>query len=141
MKRSAHLQTLSHDHHQGLAASVRLRQLLDRHAVGEAATFVTALWMDELVPHFTSEETHLLPALHTLRADALAARLCREHRRLHRLAGADHSSGAASAETLRTFGEQLRAHIRFEERIVFPYLEQHLPDDVLLHISEQLQAA
>ena len=79
MKRSAHLQALSHDHHQGLAATVRLRQLLDARTIDKAAAFVADLWNNELGPHLASEETHLLPALRSLHADALADRMCDGH--------------------------------------------------------------
>lgn len=140
MRRTSSLQALSHDHHHGLVASVRLRRILEAGSFDEAAAFVAALWTDELASHFASEETHLLPALRALHADVLARRMCREHRRLHALAGRE-ARHAPSPETLRQFGEQLRAHIRFEERVVFPYLERRLPDDALQHLSTQLEDA
>ncbi len=44
-------------------------------------------------------------------------------------------------ETLRTLGERLEAHIRLEERKVFPFIEETLPDRALNEVTSRLEAS
>ncbi len=41
-------------------------------------------------------------------------------------------------DTLRNLGEQLEAHIRLEEREVFPLIEETLPEHALQEVSSRL---
>lgn len=43
-------------------------------------------------------------------------------------------------ETLQSLGEQLEAHIRLEERILFPALEESLSEEALGEIFSRLAA-
>ena len=43
-------------------------------------------------------------------------------------------------ETLRKLGEQLEAHIRLEERRVFPFIEETLPEHALKEVTSRLEA-
>ena len=47
--------------------------------------------------------------------------------------------GTVRAETLRELGERLEAHIRLEERVVFPYLEESLPESALEELAARLE--
>ena len=42
-------------------------------------------------------------------------------------------------DTLRNLGEQLEAHIRLEERQVFPLIEETLPEHALQEVSSRLE--
>jgi hemerythrin-like domain-containing protein len=42
-------------------------------------------------------------------------------------------------DTLRSLGEQLEAHIRLEERQVFPLLEETLPEGALQEVASRLE--
>jgi hemerythrin-like domain-containing protein len=42
-------------------------------------------------------------------------------------------------DTLRNLGEQLEAHIRLEERRVFPLIEQTLPERALQEVASRLE--
>jgi hemerythrin-like domain-containing protein len=48
--------------------------------------------------------------------------------------------GAVRPETLREIGEQLEAHIRLEERVVFPLVEESLPEAALTELAARLEA-
>ena len=41
-------------------------------------------------------------------------------------------------DTLRTLGEKLEAHIRLEEREVFPLIEETLPEHALQEVASRL---
>jgi hypothetical protein len=44
-------------------------------------------------------------------------------------------SGRSSLEQIHGLGEELEAHVRFEERELFPLLEADLDDDGLAHLA------
>lgn len=46
--------------------------------------------------------------------------------------------GDVRRETLRELGEQLEAHIRLEERVLFPAIEDSLPEVALREVSSRL---
>lgn len=124
MKRHPALEPFSRDHNQGLILS-RALMMGRANAVSEAQ----ALWTLELRDHF-DEEVRLLAPL--LPAD-LAERLRTEHAEL-----------AARFEGLPTdpdaLGHGLEAHIRWEERELFPAIEATATDDQLAQLSEATDA-
>jgi len=80
----------------------------------------------EIDPHFRIEEEHLLPALTQAGESDLVARTARDHVELRSLIERD-----AAPETVLRFGERLDAHVRFEERELFPRAEAVLPAEAL----------
>ena len=48
--------------------------------------------------------------------------------------------GDVRPETLREIGERLEAHIRLEERVVFPMIEDSLLDAALAELADRLEA-
>ena len=123
MKRSEALRSLSRDHHQALALAQELRRADDP---ARAAARFHEFWHREGILHFRVEEEVLLPTwelLGTVHAEA-TARLAREHRELRAAAlalGADPPLAA-----VHDLGERLAAHVRFEERELFPLIEADL---------------
>jgi mannose-6-phosphate isomerase-like protein (cupin superfamily) len=123
MKRRPGLIALSHDHHHALVAARRLRK-----AAGDPAASAAFLrfFADESVRHFRDEEECLFPLV----ADAdearpLLVRALLDHQRLHALAARLAGGEAATAGDL---AELLEAHVRFEERTLFPMIERLLGD-------------
>lgn len=122
MKRDRRLHGLTSDHHQGLV-------LARRAAEGRATVEDVRRGFDEaLAPHFAAEEELLLPALERAGEVEVVQRTLREHAELRQLL-ADAEAGRDGA--LAAFGRALEAHIRFEERELFPAAETHLPAEVL----------
>jgi hemerythrin-like domain-containing protein len=87
--------------------------------VGALAQTVAQAWAG-LERHFAEEETDLLSELERVGELGLAARLRAEHLELRRLA-----RKATARASLVRFGMLLEAHVRFEERELFPALERH----------------
>lgn len=138
MKRSRHLEPLSHDHYAGLQVARRLRSGLDHGAdPKEMRAFVVHFWDTYLVEHFRQEEELLLAPLDQSGGAVFAERLVDEHRRLERLAE-ECRSGTANHEVISSFRERLKAHIRFEERMLFPHLEERLEPEALRKIGVAL---
>lgn len=129
MKRSKALQSLSREHHTALTLAKACERAVgsdDSTQIGAACRRVVHAFANELEPHFVAEEQSLLPLLKTSGAHALVQRTLEDHLRLRTLLGELQQN---DAEALRRFGECLFAHVRFEERELFPALERVMGDD------------
>ena len=138
MKRHAALIPLSRDHHNGLLQSLRLR----RAAAGDASARLAAarefveFFRNEERVHLRDEEEELFPLfLRHLRSQPAALREARlQHMQLEgcaRKLGIAVTAGIVDRETLIGAAELLDAHIRLEERQLFPLIEELVPDDEL----------
>ena len=131
MRRHSALVPLSHHHHCALVAARRARVAVGKAPavrVVAARAFLT-FFEGRAVAHFREEEERLFPLLMGDGAEApgeLVQALV-DHARLHALAAGLRSglaAGEVDAEALRCAGEALEAHVRFEERRLFPLIEQ-----------------
>ena len=127
MKRAPALQHLSREHHTALTlakACERATQSREEGQVNKACQRVIKVFSDELEPHFQIEEQSLLPLLHSAENQPLAQRTLADHQQLRSLLDGLRQN---NAEALDSFGKCLSAHVRFEERELFPALESFLP--------------
>jgi hemerythrin-like domain-containing protein len=141
MKRHPALRALSSDHHHGLVQARRL-VLAGSNDLANSATLLTtaraflAFWERETRPHFRAEEEALLPAFARY-ADPdqpPIVRILIEHIRIRQLVATlerEVAGDTLAAPTMQTLGELLRAHIRYEEDVVFPLLEKVMPEEAL----------
>ena len=130
MKRHPSLQPYSDDHHRALVLARRLR----RDAIDAAlAREVQRTFEAELEPHFLAEERRLLPALEAVGCGSLVARTLDEHARVRAL-----MRDAGSEASARALGTLLEAHVRFEERVLFPEAERRLSDAELAAVRDAL---
>jgi mannose-6-phosphate isomerase-like protein (cupin superfamily) len=125
VKRHRALVPLSHDHHHALVAARRLRRAAETDAAGEAEAF-SRFFAEESVRHFREEEEQLFPLVAGAEeARPLVVRALLEHQQLHALAG--RLAGGETA-TRRELAGLLEAHVRFEERELFPLIERLVED-------------
>jgi iron-sulfur cluster repair protein YtfE (RIC family) len=138
MKRSEALRALSHQHHQGLFAALQLKRA-GRETAGEARQVFLDFYEREGSRHFRAEEELVLPAFarHSAVDDPAIVRVLTEHVDLRGRWQELQRSADPDPAALRALGERLESHIRFEERVLFPMIEQALPADEL----ERLGAA
>ena len=135
MKRSPSLARLSREHHSALVLAKRA-QRLDTAATEATKCFmaeVLEIFARELEPHFQTEEDALLPPLKSAGQIALARRALSDHEALRALAS---RLGAGETASLHRFGDRLEAHVRFEERELFPVAEAVLTSEALALIEE-----
>ena len=135
MKRHSALTRLSREHHSAL--------LLAKHSLSASADEpdamkqffgeLTRIFACDLEPHFQLEEKLLLTALISVGQFQAVERTLAEHTELRLLAG---QSLTDNPDVLRRFGEALAAHVRFEERELFPLAESMLEEDILELIRE-----
>jgi hemerythrin-like domain-containing protein len=126
MKRNALLQPLSREHHTAL----KLAKACERAALsGNSAEISSACRQaakactGEMNTHFAQEEQTLLPLLDGTPAQSLADKTRADHSELMAMLDGLRQNDVA---TLNRFGQKLSAHVRFEERELFPELEKHL---------------
>jgi iron-sulfur cluster repair protein YtfE (RIC family) len=126
MKRNPSLQPLSREHHTALSlanACVRAAQSGDATTVAQACQRAILAYTQELAAHFSIEEQSLLPLLQGAETQALVQRTLAEHQQLRGLLERLRQN---ETEALNSFGTYLMAHVRFEERELFPVLENLL---------------
>lgn len=132
-RRHESLIPLSREHHYGLMLCLRIHRGMpldgeDEEWVRAKAARAAEFFASDLTAHFKAEEDVLFPAMRGLAgASPLLNELLSEHRELERLAG---QLGAADVATLKEalakFADLLEAHIRKEERELFPIYEKQV---------------
>jgi len=137
MKRHEALEQLSRDHHQALFQAMRLKRASEENAAEALADFLD-FWFGVGHLHFRAEEEVLLPA-YSAYGDVSREEVIRvlvDHAEIRREA---HELGATKEqpppERLHALGERLDAHVRHEERVLFPLIEEALPDDELARVA------
>jgi len=148
MKRHPSLRPFSDDHHKCLVNARQLRKAASGEGANSADTARNFLdfWQRDTSRHFRKEEEVLLPVLARYGGD-LGERPIRQmltqHARIRGLAmqlSDEFEQDEIREDTLRNLGEQLEAHIRLEERDVFPLIEETLPEHALQEVTARLEA-
>jgi Hemerythrin HHE cation binding domain len=141
MKRDPALVPLSHEHHRALHAAMLLSRAGadDADAVRDEAL---SFWEVEGARHFRIEEEVLLPAFAAAgdpRDDAVVTVLT-DHvwirERMARLAADE-----LDLDGFHKLGERLKAHVRHEERVLFPLIERTLEAEGLASLGRRISAA
>ena len=123
MKRAPPLIQLSREHHAALVLAKRARACAGDTATGSALLArINAEDRSDLLSHFATEERELPGPLVPI-APELILRLFDEHARLRALLV---RIGNGDISALQPFGDLLAAHVRFEERELFPCFETTL---------------
>lgn len=149
MKRHPDLREFSDDHHQGLVNALRLKRAASGGAADrvDAARAFLEFWREETRVHFRKEEEVLLPVLARYGEgfdQQPIAEMLLQHAGIRGLVmqlGDEADGRDVRPETLRDLGERLEAHIRLEERVVFPLIEGSLSEDALKEVTFRLRAS
>lgn len=132
IKRDKAIQPFSREHHHNLLLCWKIRTGISKGVAASRMKKYTDWFFEEhILPHFKLEEKYLFPVLgkeHKLVKKALA-----EHRRLARL----FNEKKAVGKSLSLIEEELDAHVRFEERVLFNEIQQAATDDQLKTIKEE----
>jgi hemerythrin-like domain-containing protein len=141
MKRAQALRQLSRDHHKALFVAQRLRRAEESDVEARALEFLD-FWRDHEHRHFRVEEEVLLPAYERVSSaeEKSVVRVLTDHVTIRRRA-ADIEAGVKSLRSLRELGTILEEHVRHEERVLFPRIEQALPPPELESLARALERA
>lgn len=140
MKRSEALASLSRDHHQALAIAQKLRRAAPATATYVREAFL-AYWTAHGRTHFRLEEEILLPAYARYgdAHDPLVLRVLADHVAIRQRADALAASATIAPEALHELGVRLAAHVRLEERELFPLIERAVPAPELLAVARTIE--
>jgi hemerythrin-like domain-containing protein len=136
---------LSREHHYALMLCLRIRRGLLKHRedarwLQAKAADVGRFFEGDLVAHFQAEEEILFPAMRGLEgAPALIEELLEEHRELERMMGRLRGGqGETLVGALQAFADLLEAHIRKEERQLFPLYERQAPAELARRVGQEI---
>lgn len=131
IKRHNALQPFSRQHHFGLLFSWKLRKGFSQNIPLERLTkFADWFYENEIKPHFEDEEQHLFPIMEP--GNELVERALKEHRRIKRL----FKNKKDPERSLHRLEEELDAHIRFEERVLFNEIQKVATPEQLAKVEE-----
>ncbi|MGN6292414.1 MAG: hemerythrin domain-containing protein [Chitinophagaceae bacterium] len=136
MRRHESIVALSRDHHFGLLFCWKIRQGIKKQVPAERIKpYVKYFWTSHLQQHFEEEEALLFTALQ----DNLVAQAIFEHDHIKQLVGAIANTASFQPDQFRALADALDKHIRFEERILFPYIEETLSEENLTQLGKRLK--
>ena len=138
-RRDNSLIPLSREHQYALMLCLRIHRGLIEHGADSKwlqmkAGVAVRFFEGELVTHFQAEEEVLFPAARELSGAAqIIDELLAEHETMRRLIDQLRQTDVHSvAAALKEFADTLEAHIRKEERELFPiYEQQALPETIV----------
>lgn len=139
MKRHPSLQPLSRDHHEGLLQARELRHAAERGTEDQriARERFRELWDDWFRDHLALEERRLSPLIPEI---GDVERLRAEHEAICSLADGLVSStprAEPDRDLMLRLAEKLHDHIRWEERRLFPAIEEAAGEEELRSLGEE----
>jgi iron-sulfur cluster repair protein YtfE (RIC family) len=144
-RRQTSLVPLSREHHYALVLCLRIHKgLLEHHTdrdwIQTKAGHAVEFFETELVVHFQAEERFLFPEMRDMaEAREVIEELLSEHRKIEglikRLRGL---KGNALRLTLAEFADILEAHIRKEERSLFPIYEREVSPETTSRVEQAI---
>ena len=142
MKRQEALQQLTRDHHRALEAALKLRRA-GTEEMEEATAEFLRFWREHGALHFRVEEDVLLPgaAPEVDPTDPAVVRVLTDHVEIRRRADELDARGVPDPTELNALGELLNDHVRHEERVLFPMIEERLSAERLEILAQRIDEA
>ncbi len=138
LKRHAALIPLSQDHHFGLLLSWKIRQGLNREVeTNRIVDYLDYFVQNHLEPHFQMEEEVLFSFL--AKNDLMRKEAEEQHASIRKNYQQIIKAGGDIPQ-LSEFADELEAHIRFEERKLFQYMQVELLEEDLEKMEESIHA-
>ncbi|MBS1558894.1 MAG: hemerythrin domain-containing protein [Bacteroidetes bacterium] len=137
IKRNEAIVEFSRDHHYSLLLVWKIREGIKKTITPERiSNYVLHFYETELSPHFQNEENLLFNKIaidNNLRNTAEA-----DHAAIGRLV-ATLQKNPSDQKLLLQIADLLEKHIRFEERQLFNYLQETIPENEMAAIALQLK--
>ena len=138
LKRHPALIPLSQDHHFGLLLCWKIRKGFKLEIPSNRiALYVKYFFADHLERHFQEEEQYLFPLMEAGHEKRIKAE--DQHKQLRQLVASLDDEREQVEAILDTFERELEAHIRFEERDLFQYLQKTLDPSALDNLKQKIE--
>lgn len=137
MRRHESLTPLTHDHHHALVQVRRLRAAADGSDDDRRVVAMEFLefFHSDTIPHFREEEEAVFPlVVEDGDMRGTLERVMMQHLRIHSLVGkleAECEQASPEPGTLSKLAATLEHHVRFEEKVVFPLIEERAANAAL----------
>jgi hypothetical protein len=130
LKRHPALQDYSREHHDELLLVWKIRGGLKKNiSSGRIKNYVLYYFNEFTFPHMNNEEEFILNKLKPEDADRL--KILNDHVAIKDLVGKLAVATTGINDLLFEFANLLEAHIRYEERVFFPKLQNNFPEEVI----------
>lgn len=138
IKRSQALMPLSREHHFDLLLSWKIRKGLKNNIdPSRIALYISYLSKNLFSDHFKDEEELLFDLLPS--DDTLCNRARGEHNEIRKLIASICVEKKYDDTLFHELADKVEAHVRFEERELFPYLEKELSAEKLKSIEKTIE--
>lgn len=135
IKRSTELVPLSRDHHSGLLLCWKIKTGIQKGiSVERIANYVVFYYHAHLEEHFRQEEEYIFPLPGN--EDPLIQKAVAEHREITGLVTQLENEVPTGYEHLEKLMNLLESHIRYEERELFPHIEQKAEYKLLQSVGQ-----
>jgi len=135
IKRNEHFKKLSKDHHFSLLFCWKIRQGLKKDVATERmCKYVQYFCKQHLLRHFQEEELILFPPLN----DRPVQKAIEEHKQIRQQIENLANCSNDVRKRLAKLIDMVDEHVRYEERILFPHLEEKLSEEQLEMIGKQI---
>src|SRR5450432_2722142 len=119
--RNENLKWLTKEHHYGLLATWKINQGITMHIdTNRIKKYIFFFWENYLNRHFSEEEILLFIKIN----DHKISEALQHHDNIRTIIKKLQSGVTYEFMLLQLFAEKLETQIRYEERILFPYLEK-----------------
>lgn len=130
LKRDKNLQPFSRDHHHTLLLCWKIRKGFSKDIATERIKKYTDwFYHNHVRNHFELEEKYIFPILGP--ENKLIKKAVSEHKRLQKL----FEEPEDVSHALSLLEEELEQHVRFEERVLFPEIQEVASEDQLKLIA------
>ncbi|CAN5625420.1 hypothetical protein BH10BAC5_BH10BAC5_03190 [soil metagenome] len=137
IKRSKAIVEFSRDHHFALLLVWKIREGLKKSIEpARIIRYVIHFYEVELISHFTEEENILFTKLPTDNPQRIKAET--DHKNINQMID-ELKKDTGDNILLVKFADTLEKHIRFEERDLFNYMQENIPEVVLNEIASLLR--
>jgi len=137
IKRNKALVALSREHHFDLLLAWKLRRGIKAGVTASRmGAYVNYLNEQLIAAHFRDEENLLFDRLP--KNDKMCGRALKDHQRLRELITLVTATGNHDLNLFNELSDLIEDHVRYEERELFPYLEQQLPAGDLSEAEKKL---
>ncbi len=135
IKRNPSLVPLSREHHGTLLFCWKLKLgLMRKLSLERMIRYILWFEKEHLAPHFDSEEQLIFKS----NKDPLVKKALDEHREIESLLCKIKKADTKADELIAELSEKINKHTRYEERELFPHLEQTLSAKELEQIGIEL---
>jgi iron-sulfur cluster repair protein YtfE (RIC family) len=137
IKRNKHILQLSRDHHFTLLFSWKLVQgVKNKIEFERIKKYVDYFWHNDMQAHFREEEEILFPLIKGDQVEKAALDHEQIKKQVYKVLSEDDQEQVY--KYLTSLADSIITHVRYEERVLFPYLEEVLTGMQLEYIGEQL---